>query len=60
MNVLQQLAGQTLDAEVVAALGRALKELGALDVPQGGVPEQEVIATDERTGAVELGPPTKA
>jgi putative nucleotidyltransferase with HDIG domain len=61
MIILNRLAGTTLDAEVVRALGRALVELGAIEESK----PHEVLAQslpplnmdddeDERTGRIEL------
>lgn len=58
MAILNRLAGSTLDEGVVAALARALAELGALEAARpspavdAGIPA--LVDDDERTGRVEL------
>jgi len=55
--ILAKLAGTTLDAGVVAALGRALRELGLLDRATPSVEAAVSLVADEedeRTGRIEL------
>jgi HD-GYP domain-containing protein (c-di-GMP phosphodiesterase class II) len=57
MVILRKLAGATLDAEVVGALGRALRDLGILDpssVPGGLELLSGAKDEDDRTGRIDI------
>jgi putative nucleotidyltransferase with HDIG domain len=60
MKILLKLAGATLDAEVVTALGQALRDLGMLDDGASSLAAEIPRAAprnDERTGRVDLVEP---
>jgi HD-GYP domain-containing protein (c-di-GMP phosphodiesterase class II) len=54
MAILEKLAGTTLDADVVAAFGRALKAMGMLDAMPAAPVTLLEDDEDERTGRIEV------
>jgi putative nucleotidyltransferase with HDIG domain len=56
MGILSKLAGNTLDDQVVHALGRALRQMGMLEDSRSGAgSEVELVEEDERTGRIDVG-----